>query len=78
MLLERTDGWPAALRLAGLSLAGRSDSADAVTRLTSDDLTIADYLFSEALARQPRYPRKGRCRDRNTTTAPSPTCCSQR
>jgi ATP/maltotriose-dependent transcriptional regulator MalT len=39
--------------LAGISLAGRSDSVEAVARFISNDFNVADYLFGEALARQP-------------------------
>lgn len=58
LLLRRTEGWPAALRLAGISLEGRTDSADAVARLTSSDVNVADYLFGEVLARQPEHVRQ--------------------
>jgi LuxR family maltose regulon positive regulatory protein len=58
LLLDRTEGWPAALRLAGITLAGRSDPAEAVARFVSNDLNVADYLFGEALARQPDHVRQ--------------------
>ena len=58
LLLDRTEGWPAALRLAGISLAGRADPGAAVARFLSNDASLADYLFGEALARQPDHIRQ--------------------
>jgi LuxR family maltose regulon positive regulatory protein len=58
LLVDRTEGWPAALRLAGISLAGRSDPGAAVARFLSNDANLADYLFGEALARQPDHIRR--------------------
>jgi len=52
-LAERTEGWAAALQLAGLSLQGRGDSADAVAAFAGDDRFVVDYLVDEVLARQP-------------------------
>jgi LuxR family maltose regulon positive regulatory protein len=51
-LHARTEGWPAALYLAALSLAGRSDASAAIDRFAGDDRFVVDYLTSEVLARQ--------------------------
>ena len=49
VLLERTEGWPAALYLAALSLAGRQDVHSAVARFGGGDRLLADYMRDELL-----------------------------
>jgi len=51
-LQARTDGWPAALYLAALSLRGSSDLAGAVESFAADDRNIGEYLRAELLERQ--------------------------
>lgn len=51
-LAERTEGWAAALQLAGLSLQDRDDPSAAVAKFAGDDRFIVDYLADEVLARQ--------------------------
>ena len=46
-LRERTEGWPAGLQLAGLSLAGEPDPSVFVERFAGDDRNVADYLINE-------------------------------
>jgi LuxR family maltose regulon positive regulatory protein len=46
-LRHRTEGWPAGLQLAGLSLAGESDPQGFIERFTGDDRNVADYLITE-------------------------------
>jgi len=53
LLNERTEGWPAALHLAGLSLQGEQDRRAFVERFAGDDRNIADYLTGEVLDRLP-------------------------
>jgi LuxR family transcriptional regulator, maltose regulon positive regulatory protein len=53
LLLERTEGWPAGVRLAALSLEGTADSAAFLESFAGDDRGVSDYLSSEVLARQP-------------------------
>jgi LuxR family maltose regulon positive regulatory protein len=53
VLCERTEGWPAGIHLAGLSLTSDPDPAGFVTSFAGDDRNIADYLTSEVLRRQP-------------------------
>jgi len=49
-LHERTEGWPAAIYLAALSLRNRPDRHDFVVRFAGDDRHIVDYLGEEVLA----------------------------
>ncbi|WP_214371205.1 hypothetical protein [Pseudonocardia sp. H11422] len=49
-LHERTEGWPAGLHLAALSLRRRPDLHDAIADLTGDHRDIGDYLAAEVLA----------------------------
>ena len=49
VLLERTEGWPAGLYIAALSLRGRTDLRRAVERFGGDDRLLADYLRDEVL-----------------------------
>jgi LuxR family transcriptional regulator, maltose regulon positive regulatory protein len=51
-LADRTEGWAAALQLAGLSLQDRDDPSALVARFAGDDRFIVDYLADEVLARQ--------------------------
>ena len=50
LLIERTEGWPAALYLAGLSLVDSSDVGGAVATFAGDDRVVVDYLRDEFLA----------------------------
>jgi LuxR family maltose regulon positive regulatory protein len=56
-LAERTEGWIAALRLAALSLRGRTDVAGFIAGFAGDDRYIVDYLVEEVLGRQPERVR---------------------
>jgi LuxR family maltose regulon positive regulatory protein len=49
-LHERTEGWPAAIYLAALSLRSRTDRHDFVVRFAGDDRHMVDYLGEEVLA----------------------------
>jgi LuxR family maltose regulon positive regulatory protein len=51
-LQGRTEGWPAALYLAALSLRGRPDASVLIERFAGDDRYLVDYLTAELLARQ--------------------------
>jgi LuxR family maltose regulon positive regulatory protein len=48
----RTEGWIAALQLAGLSMQGRADIAGFIAGFAGDDRYIVDYLVEEVLQRQ--------------------------
>jgi len=53
LLEARTEGWIAGLQLAALSLQGRKDPSDFISRFKGDNRYIADYLTEEVLTRQP-------------------------
>ena len=53
MLHHRTEGWAAGLRLAVLSLAGHPDPERFVAEFSGSDRTVAEYLMTEMLERQP-------------------------
>jgi LuxR family transcriptional regulator, maltose regulon positive regulatory protein len=50
-LRERTEGWPAALHLAALSLRSSADPRGFVDAFAGDDRHVGDFLTSEVLAR---------------------------
>jgi LuxR family transcriptional regulator, maltose regulon positive regulatory protein len=54
LLVDRTEGWPAGLYLAALSLRDEPDRDRAVARFAGDDRLVADYLRDEVLAGLPR------------------------
>ena len=56
-LTERTEGWPAGLQLAGLSLQAGSDPAAFVSSFGATDRFVLDYLSDEVLARLPDETR---------------------
>lgn len=49
-LMRRTEGWPAGLYLAALSLRAQPNVDGALARFAGDDLVVADYLRDELLA----------------------------
>ncbi|MGZ4617311.1 MAG: hypothetical protein ACXV3F_01005 [Frankiaceae bacterium] len=51
-LADRTEGWAAALQLAGLSLQDRADPSAVVATFAGDDRFMVDYLADEVLVRQ--------------------------
>ena len=51
-LVARTEGWPAGLYLAGLSLAGRAHPHEFIDEFAGDDRHVVDYLTTEVLAAQ--------------------------
>lgn len=57
VLEGRTEGWIAAIQLAGLSMQGRDDIAGFIARFAGDDRYIVDYLVEEVLQRQPEHVR---------------------
>lgn len=58
VLEGRTEGWIAALQLAGLSMQGRDDVATFIAGFAGDDRYIVDYLVDEVLGRQPEPVRQ--------------------
>ena len=49
---EVTEGWPAGLRLLGLSLDQDTDTLDSLRNIRSDTRDIQEYLIAEVLSRQ--------------------------
>ncbi len=52
-LWARTEGWPAAVRLAALSLRGHPEPGRFLAEFAGTDRAVADYLIAEVLARLP-------------------------
>jgi LuxR family maltose regulon positive regulatory protein len=57
MLLDRTEGWSAGLRLAAMLLNERG-TQEGLEEFTGTERTVAEYLASEVLARQPPEARR--------------------
>jgi len=53
LLVERTEGWAAALRVAALTAVESESPADHLRRFTGNERVMADYLTAEILGRQP-------------------------
>jgi LuxR family maltose regulon positive regulatory protein len=53
-LAQRTEGWPAGLYLAALSLREQSDTHEGVARFAGDDRYVADYVRDEFLSQLSR------------------------
>ena len=58
MLMDRTEGWAAGLRLAALSLAGHPDPERFAAEFSGTERTVAEYLLAEVLGRQPEEVRR--------------------
>jgi LuxR family maltose regulon positive regulatory protein len=52
-LVAHTEGWAAALQIAGLSLQNRSDPKTFIAAFRGDDRYVMDYLMDEVFSRQP-------------------------
>ena len=52
-LQERTEGWPAGVRLAAISLSSHPDPERFVSEFSGSERTVAGYLLAEVLERQP-------------------------
>lgn len=52
-LVDQTEGWPAGLYLAAVSLRGHSDPDNFIEEFTGSDRNVADYLTSEIVGRLP-------------------------
>jgi LuxR family transcriptional regulator, maltose regulon positive regulatory protein len=57
-LVARTEGWPAGLYLAALSLRGQSSPSAFVRHFTGDNRFIVDYLVEDVLSQQPNGVRE--------------------
>ncbi len=58
MLVERTEGWVAGLRLAALSLAAHPDPDRFAAEFSGTERTVAEYLLAEVLDRQGEQVRR--------------------
>jgi len=58
LLVDRTEGWAAGLRLAALSLAGHPDPVRFAAGFSGSERTVAEYLLAEVLDRQPEQVRR--------------------
>jgi LuxR family transcriptional regulator, maltose regulon positive regulatory protein len=58
LLVERTEGWAAGLRLAALSLAGHPDPERFAREFSGTERTVAEYLLAEVLDRQGEAVRR--------------------
>ena len=56
-LHERTEGWPAGVRLAAISLAAHPDPERFVSEFSGSERTVAGYLLAEVLEHQPPMVR---------------------
>jgi LuxR family transcriptional regulator, maltose regulon positive regulatory protein len=76
-LQQRTEGWAAALQLAGLSLKGRSDQHEFIESFAGDDQQVVDYLGYEVLDRQPPDARAlpAHCARRSLRSRMPRPCC---
>ena len=57
-LQERTEGWPAGVRLAAISLSAHPDPERFVSEFSGSERTVAGYLVAEVLERQPPQVRE--------------------
>ena len=57
-LVERTEGWVAALCLVALSLQSEPDPSSAVADFAGDDRSVADYVVDEVLAKLDERERR--------------------
>jgi LuxR family maltose regulon positive regulatory protein len=57
LLMQRTEGWAAGLRLAAMSLAGSPTPSTLIRDLASSERAVADYLVGEVLTRRPEPVR---------------------
>jgi LuxR family maltose regulon positive regulatory protein len=58
VLVDRTEGWAAGLRLAALSLAGHPDPERFAKEFSGTERTVSEYLLAEVLDRQPEDVRR--------------------
>jgi LuxR family maltose regulon positive regulatory protein len=57
-LMGRTEGWPAGLYLAALSLRGHPSSQTFIGQFNGNNRFVVDFLAEEVLGRQPREVRQ--------------------
>ena len=57
-LVDLTEGWPAGIYLAALSLRGHPSPGAVLRQFSGDSRFVADFLAEEVLGRQPRIVRQ--------------------
>ena len=73
-LMERTEGWPAGVYLAALSLRGHPSPHAFVREFSGDNRFIVDFLADEVLSRQPGEIRQFLARTSILTRFCAPLC----
>jgi len=73
-LMERTEGWPAGMYLAALSLRGHPSPHEFVREFTGDNRFIVDFLADEVLSRQPSDIQQFLARTSILTRLCAPLC----
>jgi LuxR family maltose regulon positive regulatory protein len=58
LLVDRTEGWAAGLRLAALCLTGHEDPGRFAAEFSGTERTVAEYLLAEVLDRQSEEVRR--------------------
>jgi LuxR family maltose regulon positive regulatory protein len=74
VLVERTEGWPAGLYLAALSLRGHPCPSAFVGQFSGDNRFITDFLAEEVLSRQPAEIRQFLVRTSILSRFSAPLC----
>ena len=74
VLVERTEGWPAGLYLAALSLRGHPSPSAFVRQFSGDNRFIADFLAEEVLSRLPADIRQFLARTSILSRFSAPLC----
>ncbi len=75
-LLDRTEGWPAGLYLAALSLHEHPAPSEFIRKFTGDSRYVVDFLSEEVLSRQPAEIRQFLRRTSILSTFCAPLCDS--
>jgi len=73
-LVERTEGWPAGLYLAALSLRGHPSPGAFVHEFTGDNRFVVDFLADEVLGRQPEEIQQFLARTSILSQLSAPLC----
>jgi LuxR family maltose regulon positive regulatory protein len=73
-LVERTEGWPAGLYLAALSLRGHASPSSFVRQFGGENRFILDFLAEEVLTQQPAEVRQFLARTSILTRFCAPLC----
>jgi LuxR family maltose regulon positive regulatory protein len=73
-LVERTEGWPAGLYLAALSLRGHPAPQDFIADFTGGNRHVVDYLAEEVVSQQPEHIRQFLSRTSVLSRFTAPLC----